>query len=152
MSHGGGCECGAVRYRMTTDPILVNCCHCLDCQRITGSAFALNAMIETVRVELLRGRAVEHSLQRAGETTRAWRCGQCLTLLWSDHPKLGDGMRFVRVGTLEAASALAPDAHFFVRSKHPWVVLPDGIPAYETLPPHGMGVDLPPDRKARLLV
>ncbi|MEO6954877.1 MAG: GFA family protein [Polyangia bacterium] len=146
MTPEGGCECGAVRFRLTSDPIVVNCCHCRDCQRITGSAFAVNAMIETARVQLVRGRPVE--LQRDG--ARAWRCGTCFSLLWADHTKLGHGLRFVRVGTLDAGERLSPDAHFFVRSKHPWVVIPEGVPRFEALPEHGMGVELSPERKERL--
>lgn len=51
----GGCTCGAARYRRASAPIFVNCCHCRRCQRETGCAFAVNAMIERDRVELLRG-------------------------------------------------------------------------------------------------
>src|SRR4051812_29346847 len=145
----GGCECGQVRYRMTTAPIVVNCCHCRDCQRITGSAFAINAMIETDRVEVVKGEPVRSSLEREGSgDTNAWRCGNCHTLLYADHPMLGDAMRFVRVGTLDEGERLPPEAHFFVRSKHPWIVIPEGVPAFETLPEKGMG--LRADAKARL--
>lgn len=51
----GGCTCGHVRYRMTSNPIFVHCCHCTWCQRETGSAFAVNALIEADRVQLLQG-------------------------------------------------------------------------------------------------
>ena len=51
----GGCACGAVRYRLTSDPLITHCCHCLNCQRQTGSAFVINLLIETDRVELLAG-------------------------------------------------------------------------------------------------
>jgi hypothetical protein len=124
----GGCECGAVRYRTTSDPIFVNCCHCRDCQKITGSAFALNAMIEADRLQVLAG-ADRISVERG--TTR---CADCASLLWGEHPRFGDRIKFLRVGTLDAAERIAPDAHFFVRSRHPWVAIPDGVPAFETLP------------------
>jgi len=147
----GGCECGDVRYRITGAPIVVNCCHCRDCQRITGSAFAINAMIETGRVEVNKGEAQKSSLEREGSgDTHAWRCGHCQTLLYADHPMFGDAMRFVRVGTLDEGERLPPQAHFFVRSKHPWVTIPEGLPAFETLPEKGMGVDLGADARARL--
>ncbi len=51
----GGCACGQVRYRMTSEPMFVHCCHCRDCQRQTGSAFVLNALIEADRVTRLEG-------------------------------------------------------------------------------------------------
>lgn len=150
MTLVGGCECGATRYRLRDVPVMVNCCHCRDCQKITGSAFALNAMIETGLVEVTAGTPEVRSLGREGKgDTRAWRCPTCEALLWADHPLFGDVVRFVRVGTLDAAEQLAPDAHFFVRSRHPWVVLPDEVPRYETLP-DGPGADLPGERGRRM--
>ena len=130
----GGCECGAVRYRISGDPIFVNCCHCRDCQKISGSAFAVNAMIEADRIE------VTHGHERLAVHGGAARCSRCLTLLWAEHPRFGERIKFLRVGTLDEGERIAPDAHFFVRSKHPWVVIPHGVPVFETLP----GADDPP--------
>ena len=105
--------------------------------------------IETDRVEVIKGEPVRASLEREGSgDTSAWRCGNCHTLLYADHPMLGDAIRFVRVGTLDEGERLAPEGHFFVRSKHPWVVIPEGVPAFETLPEKGMGLGA--DAKARL--
>ena len=147
----GGCECGAVRYRLTDVPIATNCCHCRDCQTITGSAFALNAVIETDRVVLTKGAPEVRSLGREGKgDTRAWRCGVCETLLWADHPMFGDAIRFVRAGTLDRGEALSPDAHYFVRSKHPWVTVPNDVPAYDTLPGDGAGARLDGERAKRM--
>lgn len=56
--YDGGCACRHVRYRMVTKPLFVHCCHCSWCQRETGAAFALNAMIEADRVQLLQGDVV----------------------------------------------------------------------------------------------
>src|ERR1051325_8297014 len=122
----GGCECGRVRYRLTRAPIFVNCFHCRQGQKLGGSAFALNAMIESDRIEVLEGIADS----AAGGT----RCPDCKTILWAHHPMFGAAISFVRVGTLDEGERLAPDAHFFVRSRHGWVVLPEGGPAFETLP------------------
>lgn len=147
----GGCECGAVRYRLTSEPIATNCCHCRDCQTITGSAFALNAFIETDRVEVTQGQPEVRSLGREDRgDTRAWRCPACETLLWADHPMFGDAVRFVRVGTLDQGETLTPDAHYFVRSKHPWIALPPGVPTFETLPADGAGTALDGERAERM--
>lgn len=127
--HEGGCECGAVRYRFTSPPIFVNCCHCRQCQKLTGSAFAINAMIEADRLEMTAGAT-------AGERGAA-RCAQCGVLLWATHPMFGEAVLFVRVGTLDEGEKLPPDCHFFVRSRHPWVELPEGVPAFERLPGEG---------------
>lgn len=124
----GGCECGAVRYRMLADPIFVNCCHCRDCQKVTGSAFAINALIEVEQIDVTSG------ADALATDNGASRCSECKTLLWAEHPDFGQRVKFLRVGTLDEAERISPDAHFFVRSKHPWVNVPDGIPAFETLP------------------
>jgi hypothetical protein len=124
----GGCECGEVRYRLTGDPIFVNCCHCRQCQKLSGSAFALNAMIEAERVEVTAG--AERLDGIAGQA----RCPDCSVLLWATHSMFGDNVLFVRIGTLDEGERLTPDAHFFVRSKHPWISVPEGVPAFDTLP------------------
>ena len=124
----GGCECGAVRYRMLAEPIFVNCCHCRDCQKVTGSAFAINALIEVEQIDVTSG------ADALATDNGASRCSECKTLLWAEHPDFGQRVKFLRVGTLDEAERISPDAHFFVRSKHPWVTIPDDIPAFDTLP------------------
>ena len=61
----GGCACGSIRYQLLTRPMFVNCCHCDDCQLLNGSAFVLNALIETQAIELLRGKPVVVPVPRA---------------------------------------------------------------------------------------
>jgi hypothetical protein len=130
----GGCACGAVRYRMTSAPMFVHCCHCLDCQRQTGSAFVLNALIESSRVEVAgtEGAApVRFEMPtESGRPHGIYRCRSCGTAVWSEYGGVA-ALRFVRVGTLDDPRALAPDVHIYVRSKQPWVALPAGVPAFE---------------------
>ncbi len=127
----GNCACGAVRFRLTSRPMFVHCCHCRDCQRQTGSAFVLNALIETDRIEVLAGEPHLVSMPTdSGRPHDIYRCPKCEVAVWSDYgrrPKL----RFVRVGTLEDPDALPPDVHIYTRSKLPWIKLPDGVPAFE---------------------
>jgi hypothetical protein len=126
----GGCTCRAVRYRMTSRPLFVNCCHCTWCQRETGTAFALNAMIEADRVELLSGEPeAVMTPSNSGKGQKIWRCPTCRVALWSNYAGAGDAVRFVRVGTLDEAGKLPPDIHIFTTTKQPWVVLPPGTPA-----------------------
>jgi hypothetical protein len=126
----GGCTCRAVRYRMTTRPLFVHCCHCRWCQRETGASFALNAMIESDRVILDSGRVdVVDTPSLSGKGQRISRCPTCRVAVWSNYAGAGDAIRFVRVGTLDDPDRLPPDIHIFTASKQPWVVLPDGVPA-----------------------
>ena len=123
----GGCVCGAVRYRLTTPPIYVHCCHCRWCQRESGAAFALNAMIEADRVELLQGAPEVLSIpSNSGKGQKFTRCPSCRIALWSNYAGAGDALHFVRVGTLDDPDRLPPDIHIFTASKQPWVVLPEG--------------------------
>jgi hypothetical protein len=133
MTHNleGGCDCGAVRYRLLSAPMFVHCCHCRDCQRQTGSAFVLNALIETERIATLSGETHGLAMRTdSGRPHQIHRCTKCQTALWSVYGGLQQ-LRFVRVGTLDDPTALKPDVHIFTRSKQPWVALPDGVPAFE---------------------
>ena len=127
----GHCTCNEVRYRMTGKPLFVHCCHCRWCQRETGSAFVLNAMVEAERVALLQGE-VETVLtpSESGKGQKITRCPKCHVALWSNYPGGGDAVRFVRVGTLDEPDRLPPDVHIFTMSKQPWVILPAGVPAF----------------------
>jgi hypothetical protein len=127
----GGCTCRAVRYRMTTAPMIVHCCHCRWCQRETGASFALNAMIEAERVELLAGAPeMIDTPSESGKGQKIWRCPTCRIAVWSNYAGGGAAVRFVRVGTLDQPDVLPPDVHIFTASKQPWVVLPAGTPAF----------------------
>lgn len=127
----GGCACGEVRYRLLFPPMFVHCCHCRDCQRQTGSAFVINALIETGRIALLQGDPVPVAVPTdSGRPHRIFRCPSCQTAVWSEYGGIAK-LRFVRVGTLDDPAALPPDVHIYVRSKLSWVRLPQGTPAFE---------------------
>lgn len=130
----GGCTCGQIRYKLAARPIYVHCCHCRWCQRETGSAFALNAMIETANVVLDAGAPETVETPTAsGKGQRIVRCPTCRVALWSHYAGAGPKIAFVRVGTLDTPDACPPNIHIFTASKQPWVVLPPGaraVPEY----------------------
>ncbi len=134
-SYDGGCTCRHLRYRMTSKPLIVHCCHCRWCQRETGAAFALNAMIEAERVVLLSGvPEIVDTPTPSGEGQKISRCPICRIAVWSNYALSGgisDAVRFVRVGTLDDPDAVPPDIHIFTSSKQPWVVLPPDAPAID---------------------
>jgi hypothetical protein len=130
MAMEGGCACGAVRYRMTSGPLFVHCCHCRWCQRETGASFALNALIEADRVVLLKGAPeIVMTPTYSGKGQKIARCPHCRIALWSNYAGAGDAIRFVRVGTLDDPDRLPPDIHIYILSKQPWVKLSPEIPA-----------------------
>lgn len=121
----GGCTCRQIRYRMTAAPLIVHCCHCRWCQRETGSAFALNAMIEIERVELLAGTPEQIDTPSAsGKGQQIVRCPHCRVAVWSHYAGAGPGVAFLRVGTLDAPDTAPPDIHIYTASKQDWVQIP----------------------------
>jgi hypothetical protein len=130
----GACGCRAVRYALTDAPLVVHCCHCRWCQRETGTAFALNALIEADRVTLLAGTPeVVLTPSNSGKGQKISRCPVCRIAVWSNYAGAGDVLRFVRVGTLDDPDAFPPDIHIFTESKQPWVAIPAGaraVPQY----------------------
>jgi hypothetical protein len=142
----GGCDCRALRYRLETAPLFVHCCHCRWCQRESGAAFALNAMIEADRVTNL-GVApdIVDTPSASGQGQQIARCPRCRVAVWSHYAGSGPVVSFVRVGTLDKPDLLPPDIHIFTQSRQPWVVLGSDVPAVPEYydrdlhwPPHGL--------------
>ena len=125
----GRCACGEVRYRLTADPLIVHCCHCLNCQRQTGSAFVINVLIETDCVEVLAGEPERVDVPRDEGVQPIYRCPTCRVALFSEYDR--PWLRFVRAGTLDDPSSVTPDVHIYTRSKLDWVTLPESTPAFE---------------------
>lgn len=144
----GGCDCREVRYRLKSKPMFVHCCHCRWCQRETGASFALNALIETDRVELVSGEPeIVETPSNSGKGQLIARCPTCRLALWSNYGGGGDKIRFIRVGTLDDPDQCPPDIHIFTSSKQPWIVLAAGTPA---VPEYYKSVDYwPADSLAR---
>jgi hypothetical protein len=125
----GGCACGAVRYRLASEPLFVHCCHCLSCQRQTGSAFVVNMLIERERVEVTGETETVDVARDSGGMQTIYRCPSCRVAVWSEYTFRT--IWFVRAGTLDDPRSIVPDVHIFTRSKVDWVQLPDGARAFE---------------------
>ena len=134
FSAEGGCTCRAVRYRMTRTPLIVHCCHCRWCQRETGSAFVLNALIESAHLRRLAGQPqLVPTPSNSGKGQSIARCSTCQVAVWSHYAGFGERLAFVRVGTLDEPDRFPPDVHIYTESKQPWVVIPPGarsLPQY----------------------
>ena len=145
----GGCACGDVRYALNREPMFVNCCHCTSCQTQTGSAFVVNALVESGEVETLSGQPEPIMVPTdSGSGQQVWRCPTCKVALWSNYGGAVDKIRFVRVGTLDQPGDVPPDIHIYTRSKLPWVRLPEGSRAVEAY--YDTSTVWPADRLERL--
>jgi hypothetical protein len=148
MAMEGGCACGAIRYKLTAKPLIVHACHCRDCQRLTGAAFAINLWIERKFVEA--SGAAPKSFKLAGGSGKAHEvffCGKCGTYVWSCY-QVAPGELFVRAGTLDRPQAVEPDVHIFTRSKLPWLKNSEGTAAFKTF--YKMVDVWPPESRERL--
>ena len=127
----GRCDCGEVRYRMHSAPIVVHCCHCRECQRQTGSAFVLNAIIETDRFEHT-GNVTEVTVPSgSGMGQVITSCAKCGVAVFSSYKIREDKVRNVRVGTLEDPDLCPPDVHIFTKHKQAWLQLGRSAPVFE---------------------
>lgn len=127
----GGCACGDIRYELLASPMVVHACHCTWCQRETGAAFAVNAVVETANVRLLQGEPITILTPTAsGRGQQIVRCPACHVAVWSHYPNTGPVGAFIRVGTLDPPHGIAPDVHIFTSTRQPWVALPDGARAF----------------------
>jgi hypothetical protein len=112
--------------------MFVHCCHCTACQTETGTAFALNALIESDQVETLQGQPEPvMTPSESGRGQQVWRCPDCQVALWSNYGGSADLLRFVRIGTLDEPWRIEPDVHIYTRSKLPWVRIPEDALAFE---------------------
>jgi hypothetical protein len=126
----GGCQCGKVRFEITEEPVLVYTCHCLDCQRLTSSAFSLGVIVPETGFRLS---GVEpRQLQRTADSGRVnirLVCPECGTWI-CEVPR--SGRVVVRAGTLDDTSWPHPTTHFWTRSKQPWVTFGQSDVVFDT--------------------
>jgi hypothetical protein len=128
----GRCGCGAVTYQMKTAPMFVHCCHCSECQRQTGAAYVLNAIIEADRVEV-QGPITEHELSTPSEKGQIiTRCSACGVAVFSSYMIRLGKLKYVRVGTLDDPDQCAPNVQIFTNSKQAWVPLSESIPIFDS--------------------
>jgi hypothetical protein len=130
----GGCLCGKIRYEISEAPQSVYTCHCVDCQRLTSSAFSM-AIVVTDRAFRLMGaepRPIQRTADSGGLVTR-WVCPQCGSWVYGASSS-DNRLRRVRAGTLDDTSWVRPTVHFWTRSKQPWITLPEGDQVFETQP------------------
>lgn len=130
----GGCQCGAVRYRLTEEPVMLAICHCKDCQRQSGSAFGMSLVVPKSGFSLLSGTL--KTFERLADSGRKLSCSFCPECGTRIHhePRYAEGILNIKAGTLDDTSWLEPRVSVWMRSKQPWVVLPEGLPTIEMQP------------------
>lgn len=130
----GGCSCGTIRYEIRAFPLLLYACNCTDCQRISGSAFALNMPVATSGFRLTQGEPKGwHHTSPSGAEVTSWFCGECGARIYGSRASRPQSMN-IRAGTLDDTTWLRPIAHMFMRSAQAWVKPADGAECHDIGP------------------
>jgi len=122
----GSCLCGGVRYQYRGEVNEISMCHCTQCQKAQGSAFAAVAPIESARFTLLAGAGLLREYRATPLKARVF-CGRCGSPLYSARDDLPGVLR-LRLGTLDTPVTCAHRHHKFTRAKAPWFDIADGLP------------------------
>lgn len=116
----GGCQCGAVRYRLTAPPLSVYNCHCKDCQRFSGAAWTMSMPTRRAHVELMSGELRSYdNTSDSGRVIRMHSCRTCNTRLWNE-PLSAPDIFVVRAGTLDDLDWAVPVGNIWTDSRAAW--------------------------------
>ena len=131
----GGCSCGAIRYEITSFPLLLYTCNCTNCQPASGSAFALNMPVATRGFRIVKGEPKGwHHLSPSGAEVASWFCGDCGARIYGSRKRRPESIN-LRAGTLDDTKWLIPAGHIFMKSAKPWIQPAAGAECHETSPP-----------------
>ena len=122
----GICLCGAVKYTSTAEPVMVALCNCHHCQKQSGSAISVIAMVRKADLELTGELTSYTDAGDSGNALERQFCGQCGSPIVSVIPAMdAQGMTFIKAGTLDDTSGLAPTVHLWTQSAQDWMILPE---------------------------
>lgn len=123
----GGCQCGAVRYRLTAPPLTVYNCHCRDCQRMSGGTHSMSMPVRRETLEHLSGDLVFYDKPAdSGRVVRMFACARCGTKLWNE-PLSSPDLLVVKAGTLDELSWAAPVGNIWTGSRPAWVQIDESL-------------------------
>jgi hypothetical protein len=124
----GGCACGAVRYACTAEPMFALNCHCRDCQRETGSAYAPILAVPSAAFAVTHGSPGYFDVTAdSGYVTRRAFCARCGSALFGE-PGSRTDMVTIRAGSLDDPSIFRPTQNVFVASAQPWDHMDPALP------------------------
>ncbi len=126
----GGCNCRAVRYEVSSEPLFTHVCHCHECQRESGGAFHVSTLILGADFKITSDHVDEHVVSRpSGNEYMVYECQKCSCTL-AGHAIDSNAVMVVRPSTFDDTSLIQPQAHIWIREKQDWVLLPDDVPAF----------------------
>jgi hypothetical protein len=133
VSATGGCQCGAVRYELTAEPLHVYVCYCRECQKQSASAFGVSVVVPRKALRLTRGApAVWSRPTDGGRTLDCLFCPACGTRVW--HAGRSSATASVKGGSLDHPPDLIAATHIWTSRKLPGVVIPEGAARFAEEP------------------
>ena len=132
----GGCLCGAVRYTVSVPITELRMCHCRDCQKSTGTAGSVNAMVKSDTMKITQGTPKRYTVTAdSGRTLHRFFCGDCGSPLFSRR-ELTPENSGLRIGTLDAehAAGMKIVAHIWTKSARPWAHIAPGTQQFPGQP------------------
>ncbi len=123
----GGCSCGEVRYRLGNPPLFVHACHCLDCQKASGSAFGITTIVLESDLRFDQGKLVSERIAAHRTTFLCESCEDVIYRTATNHPATA----LLRSRTLDDMRVLEINAHIWTKEKHAWLELPAHVPQFE---------------------
>lgn len=124
----GNCLCGGIRFRIDSQLEPIQICHCQQCRKAQGTAFASNSPIRSDAFSLLQGSDLLAEYESSPGKKRVF-CKRCGSPIYSARASL-PGILRIRVGLLDGALATRPSAHIFVASQCNWWPITDSLPQF----------------------
>ena len=126
----GGCQCGSVRYAVTTEPIRLLACHCQECQRQSGSAFGMSMPVKKDNLTVTGlTKQFARSADSGNEVTGMF-CPECGVRIYHVLASAPDIVA-LKPGTLDDTSWLRPRSFIWMKSAQGWVSVPDDVKTFE---------------------
>jgi hypothetical protein len=129
----GSCLCGNIQFEYSGKLGPITQCHCRQCRKSNGTAFAANCSIDKSRFNIVSGEDLIKEYESTKGKFRAF-CNNCGSPVYSRRDYLPDKLR-IRIGLLDTKIDQKPAFHIFVDSKAEWYEICDGIPSYTELEP-----------------
>ena len=130
----GRCLCGSVTYAVDGEPIATLICHCRNCQRQAGSAFSVIVGYPSAAVTVQGTLKTYDDVADSGATVQRQFCPNCGSPLFSI-AATSPGATFVKAGSLDDISRLAPQFQIWCKSAHPWLTLDAALAQFAENPP-----------------
>ena len=133
-SLSGGCLCGAVRYEIKADPVMTGFCHCLSCQKLSGSGHAFHIMVPDAAFTI-HGKTKGYSWKAdSGSTVTTSFCVECGAPIFGRSTGF-PGTVTIRAASLDEPSAVSPQMSVYAKRVQPWDHVEQGLPAFPAMPP-----------------